>query len=165
MRYVPLILSCLLLAVHHFRGGEPGLIGLWLTVPFALLFKRRWADKALQLVMLTGALEWALTVNTIIAVRQLVGLPYLRLALILGGISLLTAASGLLLETGGRRRKLPAREPVAPGLGAFLFAAVLMVAVQLNLEPAGLLAERFLPAAGWWRPSCWRCTPGGCPTV
>jgi ferredoxin len=150
MRYIPLVLSCLLLAGHHFRGGEPGLIGLWLTVPCALFLKRRWADKAVQLVMFAGAFEWALTVNTIVGVRQMVGLPYLRLTLILGGISLLTAASGLLLETAGRKRRLPEREPVAPGLGAFLLAALLMVAVQLNMEPAGLLAERFLPAAGWW---------------
>jgi ferredoxin len=150
MRYVLLVLSCLLLAVHHFRGDEPGLIGLWLTVPFALFFKRRWVDKAVQLVMLAGAFEWAVTVDTVIALRQLVGLPYERTAYILGGIAVLTAVSGLLLETGGRRRLLPERDPVAPGLAAFLLAAALLVPVQLYMEPAGLLAERFLPDAGWW---------------
>jgi len=150
MRYVPLILSCLILAAHHSRGGEPGLIGLWLTLPFALFFKRRWIDRAIQLTLLAGAFEWAMTVKTIIDVRQMVGLPYMRMALILGGVTLFTALSGLLLETAGRKKRLPDGDPVGPGLGAFLFAALLLICVQKFMHPTGLLAERFLYAAGWW---------------
>jgi len=148
--YLPPVLACLLMAVHHFRGAEPGLIGLWVTVPFALLLKRRWADKAVQLVLVGGALEWALTVDRIIEVRQLIGLPYQRMALILGGIALFTALSGLILETRRRKQVFRDHERVGPGLGAFLFAAALLIPVQLNMEPAGLLAERFLAYAGWW---------------
>jgi len=150
MRYIPMILSCLILAAHHSRGGEPGLIGLWLTLPFALFFKRRWIDRAIQLMLLAGAFEWGMTVKIIIEVRQMVGLPYLRMALILGGVTLFTALSGLLLETAGRKKRLPADDPVGPGLGAFLFAALLLTCVQLLMHPTGLLAERFLFAAGWW---------------
>ena len=76
MRYVPLVLSCLILVAHHSRGGEPGLMGLWLTLPFALLFRRRWIDRAVQLVLLAGALEWVLTIQTIVEVRQRFGMPY-----------------------------------------------------------------------------------------
>lgn len=150
MRYIPLILSCLVLMAHHSRGGEPGLVGLWFTLPFALLLRRRWIDRAVQIVLLAGALEWVLTVRAIVEVRQRFGLPYGRLLLILGAVALFTALSGLLLETAGRRRRLPAADPVGPGLGAFLFTATLLTAVQLSMEPAGLLAERFLPSAGWW---------------
>jgi len=150
MRYIPLILSCLMLMAHHSRAGEPGLMGLWLTVPFALLMKRRWVDRAVQFMLLAGALEWVLTLGAFIEVRQMVGLPWLRLALILGAVALFTAVSGLLLETQGRRRHLPDNDPVGPGLGAFLGAAAIMVPVQLVMDPAGLLAERFLYGAGWW---------------
>jgi NAD-dependent dihydropyrimidine dehydrogenase PreA subunit len=149
MRYTPLVLSCLILAAHHSRGGEPGLILLWLSLPFVLLLKRRWVDRAVQLVMLAGALEWALTINTIIEVRQMIGLPYTRMVLILGAITVFTALSGLLLETAGRKKRLPEGDPVGPGLGAFLFAAFLLTCVQVFMEPAGLLAERFLHSAGW----------------
>ena len=149
MRYIPLILSCLIMAAHHSRGGEPGLIGLWLSMPFVLLFKRRWIDRAVQLVLLAGAFEWLMTVKTIVDVRQMVGLPYGRMVLILGAVTLFTALSGLMLETPGRKKRLPADDPVGPGLGAFLFASFLLVCVQLFMEPAGLLAERFLNSAGW----------------
>lgn len=150
MRYVPLILSCLILIAHHSRGGEPGLMGLWATVPFALLLRRRWVDRALQLVMLAGACEWILTIRALVEVRQAVGMPYVRMAVILGVVTLLTAASGLLLDTAGRRKRLPNGDPIGSGLGAFLFAAVLLTFVQINMDPAGILAERFLSTAGWW---------------
>ena len=150
MRYVPLIFGCLVLMAHHSRGGEPGLVGLWLTLPCALLLRRRWVDRTVQLLLLAGALEWALTLREIVAVRRMVGLPYGRLMLILGGVAVFTALSGLLLETAGRKRRLPPGDPVGPGLGAFLLTAALLVPVQLLMDPAGLLAERFLPAAGWW---------------
>ncbi len=151
MRYVPLILMCLILAAHHSRGGEPGLIGLWLTLPVVLFIRRRWADRAVQVLMVAGAFEWALTIERIVEVRQMMGMPYTRMVLILGAVALLTALSGLLLETRGRRNRLPAHDPEWPGLGAFLFAVLIMVPVQLIMDPAGLLLERFLYAGGWWQ--------------
>ena len=150
MRYIPMIFFSLVLVAHHSRGGEPGLMGLWLTLPFALLLRRRWVDRALQLMMVAGALEWVLTIQSIVQVRMMIGLPYLRMVLILGAVVLLTATSGLLLETKGRRKRLPDNDPIGPGLGAFLFVAAMLVPVQLFVEPAGILAERFLPTAGWW---------------
>jgi ferredoxin len=149
MRYVPLILSCLILAAHHSRGGEPGLILLWLGLPFVLLFRRRWVDRAVQVVLMAGAFEWAVTINTIVFARQSVGLPYGRMALILGTVTLFTAMSGLLLETAGRKKRLPLDDPASPGLGAFLIAAFLLTCVQLFMNPTGMLAERFLYSAGW----------------
>ena len=149
MRYIPIILSCLVLAAHHSRGGEPGLILLWVSLPFVLLAQRRWVDRAVQVMLLAGALEWILTIRTIVEVRQLVDLPYGRMVLILGAVTAFTALSGLLLETSGRKSRLPTDDPVGPGLGAFLFAGFLMTCVQVFMDPAGMLAERFLVAAGW----------------
>ncbi|PID81863.1 4Fe-4S ferredoxin [bacterium DOLZORAL124_64_63] len=144
------MLSCLLLMAHHWRGDEPGLIGLWFTLPFALLWKRHWLDRAVQLVLLGGAVEWVLTTRQLVAMRQLNDLPYGRMVAILGAVALFTAASGLLLETRGRRRQRPSHDPVGAGLGAFLFAAGLLIPVQIASPQTGLLAERFLPHAGWW---------------
>jgi len=150
MRYVPTILACLLLAAHHSRAGETGLIGLWLTLPFALLIRRRWADLAVQAILLAGALEWVLTLTRLVEIRRMIGLPWGRLAGILGGVALFTAVAGLPLHLRGRRARLPQRDPWGAGLGAFLLAAGLMVPVQLAMDPAGLLLERFVPAGGWW---------------
>ncbi len=150
MRYILLILCSMILVAHHSRGGEPGLMGLWLTVPFALLMKRRWVDRAVQLMMLAGALEWFLTLRTLVEIRQEIGLPYLRMVVILGGVALLTALSGLPLETRGRKSRLPQNDPVGPGLSAFLLVAFLLVPVQIFVDLQAILAERFLPTAGWW---------------
>ena len=150
MRYIPLILSSLVLAAHHSRGGEPGLMGLWLSLPFVLFFKRRWIDRAVQMMLLVGAFEWGLTIMALIDARQMAGLPFVRMALILGAVTVFTAVSGRLLETAGRRKRLPVADPVGPGLGAFVFTAILLTCVQLFMHPTGVLLERFLFAGGWW---------------
>lgn len=150
MRNSPVVLFSLLLAVHHYRAWEWGLVGLWLTVPFALLLRRRWSDRALQVVMAAGALEWVLTTVDFARVRIQTGQPYARLVMILGIVALATLLSGLVLERGGRKRRLPPGDTAGMGLAAFLLTAGLLVPVQLVMHPAGLLAERFLPGAGWW---------------
>ena len=150
MRYIPIILSCLVMIAHHSRGGEPGLMGLWATVPFALFLKRRWVDRAVQLMMLAAALEWILTIQTFAQIRQMMGTSSTRMVLILSGVALFTALSGLLLETKGRKKHLPQNDPTAAGLGGFLFTAALLVPVLLFAPDTGLLAERFLLASGWW---------------
>ncbi len=118
-------------------------------MPFVLLFRRRWVDRALQIVLMAGAFKWATTIKTVVEMRQMVDLPYGRMVLILGTVTVFTALSGLLLETGGRKKRLAADEPIGPGLGAFLFTAFLLTCVQLFMAPAGILAERFLHSAGW----------------
>ncbi len=150
MRYIPLVLMSLILATHHSRGGEPGLTALWITLPAVLFWRRRWVDRALQLLLLAGAAEWVITITNLVGIRRNYDLPYVRLVLILGVVALLTALSGLILQTRGRRDRLPAADPVWPGLGAFLLTLLLLVPVQLTMDPAGLLLERFLPAGGWW---------------
>ena len=149
MRYLPLIFSCLLLAAHHSRADQPGLILLWLLAPLALFLKRRWSDLALQLVMAAGAGIWVAATFKYVGLRQAAGQPYVRLIMILGAVALLTFLSGLMLNRSGRKRRLPPGDPVGSGLGAFLVTLSLLVPVQLFVHPAGLLAERFLPYSGW----------------
>ena len=146
MRFIPFILACLLLAAHHSRADEPGLVGLWLTLPAALFMKRRWVERALQVMLVAGALEWILTLLTFARIYERMGQPSTRMGLILAGVALFTLLAAVPL---GRRRYLEP-DPVGPGLAAFLVAAALLVPVQLFTHPAGILLERFLPAGGWW---------------
>jgi hypothetical protein len=135
---------------HHSRGGEPGLVGMWLTVPFVLFFRKRWADRVVQVMMIAGAYEWYLTIDRIIEIRQLVGLPYTRMAIILGGVALFTALSGLVLETRGRKKRFSEHDATAAGLSAFFLASALLIPVQVFVDLEGILLERFLVAGGWW---------------
>jgi len=139
-----------MLAAHHGRASQPGLIGLWLAVPLILLLKRRWSDIVLQLVMVAGAGIWVAATLRFVHQRQAAGIPSVRLVLILTLVALFTLVSGLLLNLRGRRAALPETDPVGSGLGAFLATLAVLIPVQLVMHPAGLLAERFLSHAGWW---------------
>jgi len=147
---IPVVAICILLGAHHFRAGEWGLVGLWLSVPWILALRRRWADRALQVLLLAGAAEWVLTLLRLLAVYRRSGLPGARTAVILGVVALATAATALVLETGRRRRALPDRDPAGMGLGAFLVTGGLLAAVQLAVARPMILLERFLPGGGWW---------------
>ena len=65
-----------------------------------------------------------------------------------------TSRSLLLAPLGPPRRRSVATTiavaAVGAGLGAFLFTAGLLVPVQVFVDLQAILAERFLPAAGWW---------------
>lgn len=96
---VPATLSLLLLAAHFFRGGflVPTILALAATV--LLFVRRRWAGRSLQVLLLLGAAEWCRTLGLIALQRRAEGLPWLRMALILGGVALFAALAAAILET------------------------------------------------------------------
>lgn len=95
---IPAILSALLLGAHLMRAGWLPLALFVALLPLLLLTGRsRWV-LALEGVLVLGALEWLRTLFVLVGHRQAAGLPYLRLAAILGGVALLAALSTPLLE-------------------------------------------------------------------
>ena len=95
---LPATLSFLLLAAHFFRGGQGILLVLALACVGLLAVRRRWAGRILQLLLLLGAAEWCRTLGVIALQRRAEGLPWLRMALILGGVALFAALAALLLQ-------------------------------------------------------------------
>jgi hypothetical protein len=96
MRLIPAALSLLLLAAHFLRSGDLLFVGLALAVAGLLFVRRPWAGHVVQWVLLVGAFEWLRTLVVLVDERRLDGLPYTRLAVILGavgGFSLLSAAT------------------------------------------------------------------------
>ena len=103
-------------------------------------------------MMLAGALEWVLTIQTIVEIRQMMGMPYERMVMILGGVALFTALSGLLLETRGRKNRLPDRRSRRPpGWRPSSSWRLLLVPVQLfvDLDRASWPSAS-CPPRGWW---------------
>ena len=98
LRLLPVFVVLAILAAHFYRG--------WAWVPFGitvallpLLFVRApWAARVLQAALVVGALEWLRTAAALIAVRQSMGQPYTRLALILGSVALATALCALIFQ-------------------------------------------------------------------
>jgi len=67
---------------------------------FVLIFIRRtWAVRTVQIGLVLGSIEWLLTLWMLVQERRMAGMPYLRLAIILGSVAVLTGLSGLILRT------------------------------------------------------------------
>lgn len=91
-------LALLLLAAHFYRAAA----WPWLLVTLALLplmqLRRGWVPRVLALALLAGAAEWAWTAAMLAQQRWALGLPWLRMAMILGAMALLTLAAALVLR-------------------------------------------------------------------
>lgn len=153
VRLAPAALSALLLAAHFLRSGEPGALAACLGAGLLLRSRRRAVLVAAPALLLAGAFVWAGAALDLVELRRAMGLPWQRLALILGGVAALTAASALPFL----RRGLGERNRVAQG-GAGVFAAAFLLtvlalgAVQSRTDPPLLLAERLWPGRGWGWP-------------
>jgi hypothetical protein len=82
------ILSFLVLGAHFFRAGALPLVALSLFLPFLLLVPRPWVARVLQIALILAGLEWIRTILVLIAGRQEMGEPWVRMAVILGVVAL-----------------------------------------------------------------------------
>lgn len=91
LRRVPACLALLMLGAHFLRGGNllGVLLSLVLLVP--LFVPRAAAQAGVRWALLVGALVWVGALVQGVQMRLAFGAPWLRLALILGGVALFTA--------------------------------------------------------------------------
>jgi hypothetical protein len=91
--------ALLILAAHYFRDmAWPGLIACGVLV-LLLPLRQRWVPALLQVCLVAGAAQWLWTAAMLVQQRTALGRPWGRLALILGGVALLTAASALVFRS------------------------------------------------------------------
>lgn len=93
IRLLPVFLSSLLMAAHCLRSGSSVLAGCSLAFPFLLLVPQKWAARTVQICLLIGMLEWFRTLYLIANQRIEMGMPWTRLAIILGSVAIFTGAS------------------------------------------------------------------------
>jgi len=101
----PTILSLVVLAAHFSRHDVPVLSWLCLALLLLLFVRRRWAQRVLQLALVAGALEWIRTTVALTGQRIDANEPWLRMAVILVVVTLVTAGSALLFETRRLRQR------------------------------------------------------------
>ena len=99
LRLLPVILSILLLGAHFYRAGHllhasGALLSLGL-----LCIRKPQAIWLMQGLLVAGSAEWLATAIRLVADRQAQGLPWLRLAIILGLVTLCTLLSALVFRT------------------------------------------------------------------
>ncbi|MEX0776603.1 MAG: hypothetical protein WD042_12945 [Phycisphaeraceae bacterium] len=102
---IPAILSCLLLAAHFYRMQGFVLAGICVAAPFVLLVQRWWAVRVMQVVLALGAAEWFFTIANIYVERVQEGRPWLRMAIILGAVTLFTLGAAILFKVAPLRRR------------------------------------------------------------
>jgi hypothetical protein len=102
-KYAIPLLCILLLAAHFFRKTE--LFFLLVSVfGLPLLFMRRpMVMRIMQLFFILAGIEWARTTFALVMERKALGLPSLRMAVILGFVTLLTFGSTMLLNARDSR--------------------------------------------------------------
>ena len=98
-RLLPVILSMLLLSAHFYRAGHLLLAGGALLSLGLLCIRRPQAVWMMQGLLVAGAVEWFATAVRLVMDRQAQGLPWLRLAIILGLVALCTLLSAIPLRT------------------------------------------------------------------
>jgi hypothetical protein len=95
VRLIPVFLSALLIAAHFARAMLlPGMI-LSLALPAVLAFRRPWAARLVQAGLAVATAEWVRTLLVLVAERQAAGRPWIRLAVILVLVAVVTASSAL----------------------------------------------------------------------
>lgn len=90
---LPAISGFILLALHFFRSDNLLAALLSFLMLSLMCVRRPWAARTLQVCLLIGAAEWTRIAISLIITRNEMGEPFLRLAIILGAVSLFTALS------------------------------------------------------------------------
>ncbi len=106
LRMIAVVLSLLLQGAHLLRAGIPlPAIAVGFAGAFALLAVRRpWSRRAVQVVLVVGAVEWMRTAIVLARERAAFGEPYARMLVILGGVALFTLLGALAATPRGTAR-------------------------------------------------------------
>jgi hypothetical protein len=111
LRRFPAILSAIVLAAHFLRFGRiVGVVACLAAIPL-FFWRARPAVLVSRLLLLLGAAFWVLATFSLVRMRRADGLPWIRLAVILGAVAAVAAISAWLLP--GARSVAPPREPSA----------------------------------------------------
>lgn len=112
LRLLPVFISILLLGAHFFRAGQMVILFVLLALLLLLLVKKYWVPWIMQMALLLGALEWVRTLVTVAHIRMEYGMPWTRMAIILGVVALFTACSGLVFRSKALRNRYSGPDPV-----------------------------------------------------
>ena len=103
LRLLPVFISFLLLAAHFLRAGQVVVVVVLLALLFLLFVRKFWVPWIIQVILLLGAVEWLVTLYSVAQLRIASGMPWTRMAIILGVVALFTALSSLVFRSEALR--------------------------------------------------------------
>lgn len=142
-----LFLTLAAFGAHFYRAGDYGLsLGTGLIFVFICL-KPGWKHYAAAFFLLWGMVEWGGAALELMHLRQAMGLPWLRGALILAVVALLTGLAGA--GAYARAGRLTAQDAHARFQALVFIAAFLCLFYLRQASPLKfLLLERYWPLGG-----------------
>ncbi len=105
LHLAPVVLAGALLAAHFLRADAPAGVAAGVLLVVLAFVRKPWAVRIVQAGLVLGALEWLRTMAEFAAMRISLGQPYLRMALILAAVTLVTALAALVFERAAMRRR------------------------------------------------------------
>lgn len=93
LQLLPVGISLFLLAAHFFRYNQLVLVGVCIGLACGLLVCHPLSARVIQSALALAAVEWLRTAYVLITGRMAEGSPWTRLAIILGGVALITFLS------------------------------------------------------------------------
>jgi hypothetical protein len=105
IRLIPLIIAFLLLGAHFLRSGHLILAGVSVLAPLLLLIKKPWILLFVKWLDYSAAIVWIQTTFSLVQQRRMAGDPWVRMLLILSGVTVLTLCAGYLLNSDIVKRR------------------------------------------------------------
>lgn len=149
-RLIPPVAALLLLGAHGLRQGDFGLAASLAALAGLLLARRVWARPVAVAALFWGGFVWAGATVDFIGFRQAAGLPWLRLAWIMGGVIVLDGlALATLLGHGLDGWFDRGSEWARPRAAMFLLTVLGLAVARSHVHFPILLADRYWPGWGW----------------
>ncbi|MGB5816297.1 MAG: hypothetical protein WBH85_18905 [Thermoanaerobaculia bacterium] len=105
LRLLPVVLSLLLLGAHFLRAGWLAMAGALVALAVLAPVPRPSMARIVQVVLFVGGFEWIRTLFMNIASRSDLGEPWMRMAVILGAVTLFTWGSLLVFRSPALRAR------------------------------------------------------------
>lgn len=137
-----------IIGAHFLRNDQSGMLIASLMVPALLFVKRRWIWRFISVITFTGAMMWTKVAWGLIMARLVFDQPYLRLALIIGGVILLTAYTGYKIWQKQRLINDPTAEKASIPFWAATGTSIVLMIVQAFSPIDLLMVNRFFPSFG-----------------
>ena len=105
LKLVVPVLCILILAAHFLRERSLAFMVVSIAgIPF-LFIRKLWVVRATQLFFVLAGMEWVHTTLVLVTERKALGLPWMRMAVILSAVAVLTLGSALIVNRRGSNQR------------------------------------------------------------
>jgi hypothetical protein len=103
-RLIAPVFALVLLGASFLRAGNLAMVAACGVLIVLLAVPRPWAARVVQLALMLAALRWLWMTWMLASMRAAAGTPYVRMAVILGAVALLTLLAALVFRSRRLRR-------------------------------------------------------------